>query len=199
MKTSDITVDISTALSGAQGDMNPAPKDSTNPHFKSRYADLASCKEAAKPALAKHGLAVVQTISTNFDQKAVGVFTRLTHKSGQWYEGETWCQPRDLTPQSIGAAATYLRRYGFSAIIGLVTEEDDDGNHAQGIPSKPRPSKEEPKQTAAGVFTGSDEQLTKIVEILNKNLIPESDFEIIFARMQGKPSTYIFQIVKEYA
>jgi hypothetical protein len=193
MQTSEITDAISSAIAMAQAEMNPAPKDSMNPHFKSRYADLASCKEAAKPALAKHGLAVIQTIKTDFDQQAVGVVTRMTHKSGQWYEDVTWCKPRDLGPQSVGAAATYLRRYGFSAITGLVSEEDDDGNNAQGVQQKPQQTK-----TQAGVYNGSTDQKKIITDTLTKAKIPENQWDSVFERMLGRPSTYLNELLKEY-
>ena len=137
MRTSELTNEISAALSKAQGEMEVAPKDSVNPHFKSSYANLAACVRAARPALAKHGLCVIQSIEFNESSKIVGVLTRLSHQSGQYFEADTWCQPRSLAPQDIGSCATYLKRYGFSAMVGLITEEDDDGNAASGHTAQP--------------------------------------------------------------
>lgn len=134
MKTSMETNEISAALAKAQGEMEVAPKDSVNPHFKSSYANLAACVRAARPALAKHGLCVIQSIEINETAKMIGVLTRVSHASGQFFEADTWCQPRSLAPQDIGSCATYLKRYGFSAMVGLITEEDDDGEAAQGRP-----------------------------------------------------------------
>lgn len=129
MQTSQLTEAIDAALAEAQGELNPAPKASINPHYKSKFADLATCVEVSRPILAKYGLSITQSVIVNLEQNAAGVGTRLSHKSGQWYYHESWCRPaKGLDPQSVGAAATYLRRYSYSAVIGLVTEEDDDGN-----------------------------------------------------------------------
>jgi hypothetical protein len=123
-----------TAMAKAQGELSPAPKSSINPHFKSRYADLATCMEAARPVLAKYDLFVSQAISTSIETQTVAVTTTIGHKSGQWMASTVECKPaRGLLPQEVGTAATYLRRYAFSAMIGLITEEDDDGNKAQGL------------------------------------------------------------------
>lgn len=132
MRTSDQTNEISAALSKAQGEMEAAPHNSINPHFKSHYANLAACVQAARPALAKHGLCVVQSIEFNSEAKIVGVVTRISHQSGQFFESDTWCQPRSLLPQDVGGCATYLKRYSFSAMVGLITEEDDDANASTG-------------------------------------------------------------------
>jgi hypothetical protein len=199
LTSSEQTNEISAALASAQAEMQPAPKDSVNPHFKSRYADLASCREAAKPHLAKHGLGVIQTIHTDLERDAVGVTTRLTHKSGQWYEAVTWCKPRDLSPQQVGSAATYLRRYGFSAITGLVSEEDDDGNSSQGYQPKAKPAQSAPAKSQPGIYDGSPDQQKKILEILAKNGVPQEDYDYIHDRMLGKPSTHLAVILKEYA
>jgi hypothetical protein len=136
MITSEQINEISAALAKAQGEMEVAPKDSINPHFKSSYANLAACVRAARPALSKHGLCVIQSIELNDSAKMIGVLTRLSHASGQFFESATWCQPRSLAPQDIGSCATYLKRYGFSAMVGLITEEDDDGEAASGRTSQ---------------------------------------------------------------
>ncbi len=137
MQTSEAINEIAEALAKAQGELEPAPKDATNPNFKSHYATLASCRAAAKPVLARHGLAVVQGIVTDPGLGMVGVTTRIIHRSGQWIESKAFCQPRDLGAQSVGAASTYLQRYGLCAAIGLASVEDDDGNS---LPA-PKPSK----------------------------------------------------------
>ncbi len=134
MKSSELTQEIDAAIVGMQAELDPAPKDSLNPHFKSRYSDLAACKAAAKPALAKHSLGVIQSIQTNLTDGTAGVVTRLIHKSGQWYQSEAWCKPKSLSPQDVGSVATYFRRYEFCAMVGLSSEEDDDGNAATGKP-----------------------------------------------------------------
>jgi hypothetical protein len=123
---------IFAALIAFQAELEAAPKESFNPHFKNRYADLATCVAVARPVLAKHKLGVFQTNLLDFEKGLVGVRTVLIHESGESIVGDIWCQPRSLNAQDVGAATTYLRRYGYSSMLGLVTEEDDDGNTATG-------------------------------------------------------------------
>jgi hypothetical protein len=129
MKTSEQTNEISTALSKAQGVMSHAKKDAPNPYFKSKYADWASCLETMRKPLADNGLALIQVPFNEGDR--VGITTRLTHSSGQFFEGSFSAIPKDGSPQSLGSAITYCKRYGGSAIVGLATE-DDDGAAASG-------------------------------------------------------------------
>lgn len=115
---------LAQALVAAQAELKPAPKDSENPFFKSTYADLTTCIATATPVLVKHGLAVSQMVDGEG-----GVTTILLHKSGQWISGTGRFAPTKNDPQGYASAVTYGRRYGYSAIIGLTTE-DDDGNAA---------------------------------------------------------------------
>ena len=131
MKTSDNIGEIAGALAAAQAQMGAALKDSTNPHFKSRYADLASVVEATRPHLAAHGIAIVQMAETLKDTGEVVVTTALLHKSGQIIAGRLSATCKDLSPQPVGSAITYLRRYGLMAIAGIAPD-DDDGEAAMG-------------------------------------------------------------------
>ncbi len=124
--TSLETGQLAKALASAQGEMGAAKKDATNPHFKSRYADFASVVDASRPVLSKHGLAIVQ--STPADGPTVTVVTRLMHTSGEWIESSVTMRSKDDSPQGIGSAITYGRRYGWSTLIGLAADDDDDGN-----------------------------------------------------------------------
>lgn len=110
------------ALAKAQGEIRGAAKDATNPHFKSKYADLASIVDAARP-LAKHGIATVQIpFSENGE---IGVTTILGHGSGEWISGRLSVKPLKLDPQGAGSVLTYLRRYSLAAMAGIAPEEDD--------------------------------------------------------------------------
>lgn len=129
MTTSEQIHELATALAKAQGEMSGASKDSANPFFKSKYADFASVRAACLPALTKHGIAVVQ--SPEVADMTVTIETRLIHSSGQWLAGSVQCAAKDSTPQSIGSAISYLRRYGLQA-FACVAAEDDDGEAAQG-------------------------------------------------------------------
>jgi hypothetical protein len=121
---------IAAALAKAQGQMTGASKDAVNPHFQRKYADLASCIEAAREALSKNELAVVQMTDSGPD--GVGIISFLLHSSGEWFRSRLWMPLSQPTPQAIGSAITYGRRYGFCALVGVAPEDDDDANSAQG-------------------------------------------------------------------
>ena len=120
------------ALSKAQLEMLPAKTGSSNPFFKSKYADLASIVKASRKALGINGLAVIQRIIRS-GSAGMTLMTRLCHASGQWIESSMTVNPPKQDIQSLGSYLTYLRRYTYSAIVGVVaSEEDDDGEAAIG-------------------------------------------------------------------
>jgi hypothetical protein len=121
---------IADALCKAQGTMAGAKKESINPHFNRSYADLESVWDACRKPLSENGLAVFQPVSA--DGPRVVVSTVLTHKSGQWIASDLTITAAQNTPQGIGSAITYGRRYGLSAMVGIAPEEDDDGNDGSG-------------------------------------------------------------------
>jgi hypothetical protein len=132
MNASDSIKELATALAKAQGELMGAKKDTANPFFKSKYADLASIVEALKACFPKYGLAYVQTICTSED--GVGVETLLTHSSGEWVKSDPFYLPvNKADAQGFGSCATYARRYSLAAIAG-VAPEDDDGNAAAKAP-----------------------------------------------------------------
>lgn len=110
---------LAAALASAQGEMAGAKKDSTNPHFKSKYADLASVWEAARGPLAKNGLSVTQTI------EADRLVTTLMHKSGEFIDSSAPIVQDRPGIQAYGAALSYMRRYSLAAILGIYQEDDD--------------------------------------------------------------------------
>ncbi len=123
MTTSDQINEISAALSKAQGEMEGAKKESENPHFRSKYANLSSVWDACRAALSKHGLAVVQTVdSINHD---IFVNTRLVHASGQWIQSSMPILMVKEDMQGMGSAITYARRYALAAICGVAQDDDD--------------------------------------------------------------------------
>jgi hypothetical protein len=128
MKTSDTITKISSALVKAQGELNAVSKDGNNPHFRSRYATLQNIVESTRDTLRKHGLAVVQTFGET-DGTYINLTTTLLHESGEYISGTLTVRPNKPDAQGIGSAASYARRYSY-AIIGLVTNDDDDGNIA---------------------------------------------------------------------
>jgi hypothetical protein len=117
------------ALAKAQGTMQNASKDKSNPFFKSKYADLASVWEACRESLSSNGLAVTQTISKN--ETGMLLITLLGHSSGQWIKSEMTITLAKNDLQSVGSALTYARRYSLSSIVGISPDDDDDGERAQ--------------------------------------------------------------------
>lgn len=135
MNTSETINEIATALAKAQGEMKNAIASESNPFFKSKYADLAIVRDAVTPALTKNGIAVTQM--TDIADGFLVVCTRLIHSSGQWLESRYPITNDTNKPQAMGSAMTYARRYSLSAICGISSEKDDDGNAAQEQGSKP--------------------------------------------------------------
>lgn len=121
--------ELAAALSKAQASITGALKDSANPFFKSKYADLASCWDACRKQLTDNGLSVIQT--TDIVSDTVVVRTTLAHSSGQWVSGILPVKTKDESPQAQGSGITYARRYALAAIVGLA-QIDDDAEAAQG-------------------------------------------------------------------
>ena len=125
---------IATALVKAQKAFGPALKTATNPHFKSRYADLAACVEAVIGGLNDNGIALIQRNS--LDDSGVTVETVFVHESGEMLEcGKLHVPAAKHDPQGYGSALTYARRYSLMAACGIAPE-DDDGNAGSKTPAK---------------------------------------------------------------
>jgi hypothetical protein len=128
MSTSENINELVGALAKAQSEMENAPLDAQNPHFRSKYATLAAIRNATMPTLTKNGLVVFQTIDTA--DGGLCLVTRLAHTSGQWARS-VYPLPTTSKPHEMGSALTYARRYSWAAITGIAAEEDDDGNAGQ--------------------------------------------------------------------
>lgn len=141
--------EISTALSLFQGSIKQ-PKLSkevkvatkTGGNYKFKYADLSACVEAAKDGLKANNLSVTQLIA------GTKLITILAHKSGQWFRSEIDIRnANNLAYQDLGSAITYLKRYSYCAILGIVADDDDDANRAcgnQAVFSNPQPAQPQP-------------------------------------------------------
>jgi hypothetical protein len=127
LETSPTTAALDDALVKAQSQIKNASKDSVNPHFKSKYADLASIWEACKEALAKNNIAVTQWPVASEDQK-LHLITRISHK-GEFMQGRIAIPMDKQNAHGVGSAITYAKRYALAAALG-VADEDDDGNAA---------------------------------------------------------------------
>ena len=129
---------IYSAFVKAQTGFAPALKTSTNPHFKSKYADLSACIEAVMDSLNSNGIALVQ--KTSLDETGVTVETVFIHESGESFSGGPLHVPAaKQEPQGYGSALSYARRYSLMAACGIAPE-DDDGNAAKAPPAKPEPA-----------------------------------------------------------
>ena len=130
MNKSESITELAKALHKAQGKIKHAVKDSANPFFKSKYADLTSVWDAIRDAFQAEGLSVAQ-IPSMAESGAPCLETLLMHTSGQWLSGVLPLNPIKSDPQGIGSAITYMRRYALQSIAG-VCADDDDGEAANG-------------------------------------------------------------------
>lgn len=143
--------ELATALAKCQGEMEPAIKDSINPHFKNKFATLYSIWEACRKPLSKNGLSVVQTM--DFINDKLCLTTKLLHSSGQWMGSVTPVIYAKNDAQGIGSALSYFKRYSLSALLGICTaDEDDDGNAAMPNEKQEKPSKKEPPKVEGQPF-----------------------------------------------
>lgn len=149
MNKSESINELAKALVGVQAILRPATKDAKNPFFKSNYASLNSVWDVCREPLTNNGLAVTQL--NHFCENGVVVETVLMHTSGQWISGEIFLPLSKHDAQSVGSASSYGRRYGLASIIGIVADEDDDGNHASGKtkPQETKPQEAKPQDTLA--------------------------------------------------
>jgi len=161
MQKSDTIGEIAKALNTFQGKMSAVKKDGNNPFFHSRYATLDAIWEHIRKPLTESGLSVTQTLST-LDGNVLE--TTLMHSSGEWINGGMILNPVKDDPQGQGSAITYARRYGLSAILGIVADEDDDGNAATHTKKKgePEPS---PKPTEERITLKKAEDGKSIINL----------------------------------
>lgn len=122
------------ALALAQGQICNAKKDSVNPFFKSKYADLAEVINVSKEALSSNGLCVMQFPS--HEGEIVTVTTVIGHSSGEWMKSDVSAVADKMDIQTVGKLITYLRRYAYSAVVGIAQEDDDGQAAAQKAPAK---------------------------------------------------------------
>jgi hypothetical protein len=180
MAQSEVINELAAALSKAQGEMQAAIKDKVNPFFKSSYADLGSVWDAARPVLSKYGLCIMQTTELAADRNQVIMVTTLAHTSGQWMKSFLPLNPSKNDSQGMGAAITYLRRYSLSAIVGVVCDEDDDGETAVGrgktqtTQQPPAQDNQPPAQPPGGIERMGKAEIIALTTLI-QNLDEESN------------------------
>ena len=153
---------IASALVKAQREFGPALKTSTNPHFRSKYADLSACVEAVIDALNNHGIYLMQLTEQNPD--GVVVSTTFIHESGEQMSGGSLFMPASKADaQGFGSALSYARRYSLMAACGIAPE-DDDGNAAtasappKAAPKATPPAPPKPPVAAPKKVEGQDQE-----------------------------------------
>lgn len=136
------------ALAAAQADMGPALKDSVNPAFKSKYADLASVMAACLPALNAHGIAVIQP---PYQDEAGQRFVKTVLVHGETGESAECAVPLIVAKndmQGYGSAVTYARRYGLMSMAGIAPEDDDGNAAAKAAPMVEDRPRQSPRESA---------------------------------------------------
>lgn len=150
MEKSEQINELAAALTGFQSVVRNVPKDGTNPFFKSKYATLENTIDTVRESLVDHDLSFSQ-----FPSGDNQLTTILMHKSGQYLMATNKYYPKDPSPQGQGSAITYMRRYALSSVLGIATEEDDDGNGA---------SREKPQQSTYKKSTYKTTTITPSVQ-----------------------------------
>lgn len=153
MNKSESIAKLAQALSKFQSEVENPKNTAKNPFFSSSYAPLNEVLNVTRPILSKHGLSVIQ--SPGGDGQNISINTMIIHESGEWIEFEPLVlKAEKMTPQGAGSAVTYGRRYSLSAVLGISSEDDDDGNHA----SQNKKGSAANKNTSKKQSTGNKEQ-----------------------------------------
>ena len=130
MKKSETIVELSKAFAKMQKELEQPFKNANNPFFKSKYVPLENVVDSITKASSKHGLSFTQFPSSD-ENGNVTVGTMVMHESGEWIEYDPICmKPVKNDPQAVGSAIIYAKRYALSAIFGITSDNDDDGNEA---------------------------------------------------------------------
>ena len=185
---------LSKALLAVQGTDLTIKKDASNPHFKYEYATLNSIMDVVEPVLTKNKLLLIQRPYMDIvdGHYQVSVQTQLVHtESDEHIE----CEPSavcDGTPQQVGSAITYLRRYGLSAILGLVTEDDDDGEgtrkSAYAAAAEKAPTKKPKKESTPEDKKAAHEKRMKITDMVME--MAQGDEERAADILEAATTTY---------
>ena len=130
MRKSETITELSKAFAKMQMELEQPLKNANNPFFKSKYVPLENVVDSITKASSKHGLSFTQFPSSD-ENGNVTVGTMVMHESGEWIEYDPICmKPVKNDPQAVGSAITYAKRYALSAIFGITSDNDDDGNEA---------------------------------------------------------------------
>lgn len=193
MNSQDVTK-LAKALLNVQRQLLPAARDATNPFTKSRYATLNSVMAASRDALLDNGIWLCQCPVPVEAPGAIGLMTKLTHtESGQWQSSLTVVPLPRADPQGMGSALTYARRYALTAMLGLVTE-DDDGEAASlrkgGTARQQNPRRQGRQEATPAHVAGSDE-LPSLEGVTYQRVTAQDGRECIVASGNTQPKKEI--------
>lgn len=160
--------DLATSLSKAQAEMHVAGLNKKNPFFKSSYADFKEIVEASREALSKNMLSVVQAIIDEQDECRY-LYTTLLHGSGQFIESKIKIVAPKADVQSLAGTVTYLKRMAYSALIGVVTGDEDDDGETATMPYR-QSGLNQPKEYAREELVITPEQLGQLTEVLGDDI-----------------------------
>lgn len=188
MQKSDTIALLAAALVKAQPQFKVAKMGSTNPFFKSKYADLGEVWEAVQDALAANGLTVSQFPDAIGQEPALT--TCLIHESGEWMEATypLMVTDKESTPQGYGSALTYARRYGLSAVLGVIADVDDDANQATRPPKPPSssaPAKPQDSKPAPDAVPQQTQPETPLSDAIAPTITPADWLKKAMDRVKG--------------
>ena len=180
MTKSETIAQLYAALSVAQGEFEPPPKDSINPAFKSKYADLPAVIKAVHGPLSKNGLCFTQWPTSAETPGFIALTTEIGHKSGEFIQGTVLWPVTGNTAHAMASAITYARRYGLSTALGIAADDDDDGNEAS-APAKVEPIRQAPARRPPAAMPSA-------ADIMNE---ARTKFELVASTVQRySPANY---------
>lgn len=184
MNKSESIKNIAIALAKFQSEVANPKNTQDNPFYKSKYAPLQDVLNLVRPLLSQHGLSVLQHPSG--DGVNISINTMLLHESGEWIEFEPLLLKADkATPQGAGSAITYGRRYALSAVLGIASEDDDDGNAFENKPNKQNANKQQ--NATKGL---SEAQVKRLYAIASSSGFSNDQVEKAIKKDYKKNSTY---------
>lgn len=204
MLKSETIAELAKALAQAQTAFDAIKRDRTvkvqtksGGSYTFAYAPLDTILAAIRPALAQHGLCLVQ--ASHIEAGAEFLRTTLLHASGEFISNDTAVLVSDRGPQAYGSALTYAARYGVTRLLCLASEDDDDGNAAEGnaaerVQRARKTDKAEPitAEQAADLQTWAAElgvdlaQFCKFLNVTSLAAIPADRYEAARSALEAK-------------
>ena len=184
--STDIT-QLAKVMLAVQKQLTPATKDATNPYTRSRYATLNAVMDACKSALLDNGIWLTQ-ITVPSEPGTIALLTKLTHaETGQYQASVTVLPLQKPDCQGAGSAITYARRYALTAMLGMVTEDDDDGEGAKLPPRPTRPVPSPQPQAQPQVQSQEQLDLPQIAGVVYKNTTMADGRSYVIATGDTRP------------